>query len=324
MMSKADFKALTKREAARIILDAKNPVVLMHVRPDADTAGTAAALCEVFKLLGKSASYACSDDIPKRLKFILEGIPRAEFYKDCDIITVDIASPKQAGEILEKIPTPRLMIDHHALGDPFADNYIRPDASSAAEALFDIIEVLINDGFLTLTKTVAAHFFTAIASDTGGFRFSSARPATFRLAARLIETGIDHAEISHKLFFSKSAEELRAEGFIAGKIKLFQGGRIAVASHDRREREELGLCEGHFDCAIDTVRSIAGVEIALLVRETDKGDFRASIRSTGKDVATVAKAFGGGGHVRAAGCSPIANSKEEAVGMILDELKKLF
>lgn len=323
-MSKTDFKALTKEEAARIILDAKNPVVLMHVRPDADTAATAAALCEVFRLLGKGASYACSDDIPKRLDFILEGIPRAEIFDGRDVISVDVASPKQAGEILDKLPAPRLMIDHHAIGEPFADSYIRPDASSAAEVLFDIVEVLINDGALSLTKTVAAHLFTAVASDTGGFRFSSARPATFRLAARLIETGIDHAEISHKLFFSKSADELRAEGFIAGKIKLFQDGRIALASHDRRERCELGLREADFDCAIDTVRSIAGVEIALLVRETDKGDFKASIRSTGKDVATVAQKFGGGGHIRAAGCSPVAKTAEDAVQMILDELQKLF
>lgn len=297
------FRSLTASEAADIILGAEDPAILIHVHPDADTVGTAAALADVFSQLGRTAAYVSSDDIPSRLAFIIGDVPRVHDCRGRTVISVDVASPKQGGCALEGIGSVALMIDHHGVGEAFADHYTLPDASSAAEVLVDIIDELIARGRIAMTKKTAAALFAAISSDTGGFRFSSATPKTFRIAARLIETGIDHADISHKLFFSKTIGQIRAEGFISSRTELFAHGRIAVACHTKRDRELLGLCEEDFDCAIDTVRSIAGVETAVLIRETDTGDFKASLRSVGQNVAEVARMFGGGGHVRAAGCT---------------------
>ena len=100
------------------------------------------------------------------------------------------------------------------------------------------------------------------------------------------------------------------------------GGKIAYAVVTRREMEKLGVEYEHFDTAIDIVRTICGVKIAFIVKETDKGEFRASLRSMGADVSKIAASFGGGGHIRAAGCTVIADSIESAAKMILERAKR--
>ncbi len=319
----AEFKLLSARAAAEVILEVKNPVILIHVHPDADTVGTAKALAEVFRSLGKEPSYTSEDDIPKRLRFIINDLPRVKKTEGFELISVDVASPKQGGAPLAASQKPRLMIDHHKIGEPFADGYIIPDASSAAEVLLDIIDELISMGKITLTKKMAEPLFAAMSSDTGGFRFSSATPKTFRTAARLIETGIDHADISHKLYFSKSLGQIRAEGFISEKIELSDDGSLAIATLSESERVSLGLSDEDFSSAIDIIRSVEGVNIAVFLRELGKKSYKASLRSTGKNVAEAARAFGGGGHIRAAGCTISAESTEEAKDMLMSVLKDI-
>ncbi len=319
-----EYKSLTAREAAEILLEARDPVIVMHKNPDADTAGTAAALIEVLRLLGKNAAFACSDKIPERLEFILKDAPRAAAFEGRAVITADVASLAQIGSLADCIGDISLMIDHHEVGEPFAPHYIKKGASSAAEVLYDLIRELEDMGKLTLTQKIAEPLFAAICSDTGSFKYSSAHPSTFRIAARLIECGIDHAEIAHKLFSEKTRTQLSAEGYVASKISTLSDGRIAYVSHTKAERDALGASEEDFECAIDVVRELRGVRVAIVVRETDTGGIRASLRSTGENVAEVARKFGGGGHVRAAGCSPKAKSVDEAVKMLTDELIKLF
>ena len=144
-----DYKHLTKEECADLLLSAKSPTVLMHVRPDGDTVGTAIALVRVFEALGKKAAFLCKDKIPERLEFIL-GKAEQNGAPTGDIITVDVASPSQAGGLLEKLPAPLFSIDHHAVNTPFAPNYTVEGASSAAEALMDVLEVLEDRGLLKI------------------------------------------------------------------------------------------------------------------------------------------------------------------------------
>ena len=118
--------------------------------------------------------------------------------------------------------------------------------------------------------------------------------------------------------------QIRAEGYIASRIKTLLDGKIAYATHTKEERDSIGATEEDFECAVDIVRALRGVMVAFVVRKTDKGGIRASLRSVGPDVAAVAKKLGGGGHVLAAGCSPETKDINEAVKMITDELVKLF
>lgn len=324
MATGSNYAKLDAHECALRLAEIKKPLILIHVKPDGDAVGSAAALAEIFRQLGENAEILSADKIPDRLGFILEATETktAESVEGRTAISIDVASPSQLGALLESAPAPVLMIDHHAVGEQFADGYISPEASSAAEALYDIALILESLGKIEFNSRLAYALYTAISSDTGCFAFSNARSKTHLCVARLLELGIDAADINNRLFHSKSREQLAAEGFIASKIKTTEDGKVAYATLSQKERESLGVVSEHFETAIDVVRSLRGTEIAFVVKEDKEGKLKVSLRSNGADVASVAKRFGGGGHTRAAGCSVVANDVENAAEIILREINK--
>lgn len=318
----SEYKKLTARECAERLLEIENPLVLMHARPDGDTVGAGIALCEIFKALGKKPVYASEDNIPKRLEFLTSDNELASSFEGKEIVAVDIAAPKQAGNLLASLPAPKLMIDHHEFGIPFADFYTVKGLSSAGEAVLNVALELENMGKISITQKIAYPIYAAMSSDTACFRYSSANDKTYEMAALLINTGIDFSDINHRLFNSKLPEQIKAEGFTSSKIKTAFSGKVAYAEISLAERRALGLDFEFFETSVDVVRQLFGVEIAFVVKESDTGEIRASLRSLGANVAKIATELGGGGHVRAAGCSPNANSVEEASQMILDLIEK--
>lgn len=322
----ADFKELSLSECVDILLLTERPLVLMHVRPDGDTVGSAAGLMRLFKMLGRPVKYASTDKVPDRLAFLLEGLDMASEneYASMTPISIDVPSPMQLGDIIERIPAPRLMIDHHEVASPFADIYTVRGMSSAGEVLYLIAEEMIRRGLITMTPELAYPIYAAISSDTGSFAYSNTSSDTYRRAASLIDTGIDFTDINHRLFSSKSAEQLRAEGLVSGRLYTSSGGRVAYSYISRAEREAMGLMMEHFETAIELVRSVRGAEIAFIIKETDKGEFKGSLRSVGADVTKVASRFMGGGHIRAAGCTVKAESAEEAARILLLAVEKEY
>ena len=322
-----EFKSLTIKECAERLLEIKRPLIIMHANPDADTVGSAAALADIFEMLGERAHYLCHDKIPARLAFLLDRLSPAEDLSGLTPIAVDIASPAMLGscrDILTGELSVRLMIDHHEVGEMFADCYKIPGASSAGEVVLDIALLLESMGKITLTKQLAEHLFAAMSSDTGAFRYSNATADTYKKAGMLLSLGIDHARISHLLYFSKSEAQIRAEGLASAKLKTAAGGKIAYSYVTQSELSNSSLHLSDFDTAIDIVRSLIGVEIALFAKEVRPGEFKASLRSTGADVSLIAKEFGGGGHVRAAGCTVSGATAEDAISAILFEIEKIY
>ena len=320
-----NYKRLSAREAAERILEIKNPIILIHVRPDGDAVGSAAALSLIFRQLGYQAPIKSADRIPTRLSFILEKT-ETQVTEDTDgytPVSVDTASPSQLGAPADTA-MPTFMIDHHAVGEQYADGYIRADASSAAEALYDVARELETMKKIEIDFKIAFALYAAISSDTGCFAYSNVTPTTHRYAAELMEYGIDSADINHRLFSSKTEAEIKAEGYISSKLKTAFGGRISYATLSLEEIKFLSLDTQHFDTAIDVVRSVFGAEIAFVIKETEPGKYKASLRSTRADVSKIASAFGGGGHIKAAGCSPRAESITEACEIILKESIKIL
>ena len=319
-----DYRSLTARETAERLSALRCPTVIMHARPDGDTVGSCAALIKILGQLGISAEYACADTVPARLSFLLEGETRSESLDGRELIAVDVASKAQLGTLSEYADKIILTIDHHEVNSPFSDNLTTPRASSAAEAVYDVLDELISLGKAELTCEVAYPLYAAISSDTGGFMFSSASSATYRRAAALIDCGIDFSDINHRLFHSKSPDQIRAEGYTASKIKTACNGKIAYATLSYAELTELRLNREHFETAIEIIRSVENAEIALFVRENADKTLKASMRSTGANVASVAAEFGGGGHIRAAGCSPVAESAEDGAELLISRLQALL
>lgn len=320
----SELKKLSPKECAQRLTSLKKVTVIMHARPDGDTVGSASALLKILKLLGADAQYACADKIPDRLAFLLQDEKETLDFADRELVAVDVASATQLGALAHLSEKICLTVDHHAFSTPFSDNLTIPDASSAGEVVFEVMDELIKMGKANITKEIAYPLYAAISSDTGGFLFSSASATTYRRAAELIGTGIDFSDVNHRLFHSKSKEQIQAEGFIASKLKTRADGKIAYATLSREERLNSGALQEHFETAIDVIRSLIFAEIALFVRENDDGTLKASIRSTGANVAEIAAQFGGGGHVRAAGCSPKADSAEAGAELLLTRLEELF
>ena len=297
--------------------------IFRHFRPDGDAVGSMTALAEIFRLLGRSPKILLREDTPSRLAFLTEGIERAESPLGQTLVAVDTASPSQLGELYEQ-QIPSLSIDHHRVNTPYSDNYTEADASSAGEVLYTLARELESMGKLSISRRLAERLYAAISSDTGGFLYSNATERTYLAAAHLISLGIDHAEINRKLFNSKTLNTVRAEGYTAMRLKRAAEGRITYFTLPKKEREELGLPFEAFETAIDMTRVLEGTEIAFVLKESDDGKYKGSIRSVGQNVAEVAGRHNGGGHVRAAGCTVTADSLEAAEKILLADLIEIL
>lgn len=321
-----EITALSATEFAKALFAVEHPVIFTHTHPDGDTVGTAAALAAAYRATGKVAFYASEDPLPERLAFLMEKTPRTESFDGLTRIAVDTASPVQLGRYAEAATGGTgfaLMLDHHEVGKPFAPYFLIPGASSAGEVLLAVLDEAEKLGILTLTREIASPLYAAISSDTGCFRFSNTAPSTHLAAARLLSLGIDAADINHRLYESKSRGQIAAEGLTADRL-CTPLPHVAGALIPRAVRESLGIPLSDFETAIDVVRSLAGTEVAYIIKETDDGAFRVSLRSTGTDVSAVAASFGGGGHVRAAGCTIRATDMDIAETMLVEKLKEFL
>lgn len=313
---------------ARKLLSASRPLFVMHRRPDGDTVGSVCALMHISRAMGKTPFGICADPIPERLAFLTEGLevgsslPKPPFTA----IAVDVATREQLGSLAELPFRISFMLDHHEVGAPFADHLVLPKAAAAGEVVYAVAEALVRFGVLSAIPTEAkVALYAALSSDTGCFRYSNVTPTTLRCAAALLEEGdVDAADVNHRLFEMKSEKQLRAEAFAIEHTKTSPDGKIAWVLITDADRQALGVEEEHLETVIDMVRSRAGVEVALAVREQPSGVLRASMRSSGFDVARIAARFGGGGHLRAAGCTVVADSPRAALDRVLAEIECRF
>ena len=319
----AEYAALTFEEIITRISEPKNTLILFHRNPDADAVGSAYALKKILADLGSRAWCVCGEELPPRLEFLADGeqesvLPEQipEDFAAERIIAVDTASPFQLGRLNELYgDRVDLMIDHHGVGEPYANHYIRPEAAATGEIMFDLVKQLATDGLVEIDEALCVDLYAAISADTGGFRFSNVTADTHMRAAELMASGIDSAEINHLLFDCFSMEQLRARAAGISNLQLFSGGKVAVITFPYALKAALGLEDHHLSTLVDVARSLEGVMIAISVRQpgTD-GSFHVSMRaSCDYDVSEVCARFGGGGHERAAGCTFSAENMEDAV-----------
>ena len=311
----------------------KKTLILFHRNPDPDAVGSAFALRRMLGEIGSEAYCICGEELPGRLRFLSEGdqesvLPSSvphDFLPE-RILSVDVASPEQLGSLQAEYENRvDYMIDHHGRGTPFADYYIDPKAAATGEILFDFY-AMIHPG--KWSAPICRALYAAISGDTGCFRFSNATPRTHRLAATLLESGIDAARINHLLFESKSPAQIRAEGAGSSNLRLYANGKIAVIPFSYAQKSALELCDDDLSTLIDVARSVEGVLLAFTVRQpTEAAEFRVSLRAAcSYDVAALAAQFGGGGHPRAAGCTVKAPDPESAVQAVLGkiDISRLF
>ena len=327
------YNQLSFSELCDKLAEKKSTLILFHVRPDGDSVGSALALKILLEMSGGKAWCVCANEIPQRLKFLsedvqgsalIESIPDDFSYER--VITVDTASASQLGALYEKFEDKiDFMIDHHAKGEPYADHYVAPEASAAGEIIFDISREFLKRGIVeSIPKKLDFCVYAAISSDTGCFKYPNVTAKTHICSAELMSSAIDTAEINRLLFDSKSMEVLAAEKAGFDTIKMFHNGKIAVVFFTYDMKTELGVLDEHLETLIDVARSVEGVEVAVAIRQpnADKS-FRVSTRSANSvDVSAVCAYFGGGGHIRAAGCTIVADSIWHVADLVVGEIEK--
>ena len=327
------LKKLTLSDICDRFSEIKNTVILFHVRPDGDAVGSALATKLLLEAAGSRVWCICANEIPQRLAFLSEGIQNSSLPENMPddfsierVITVDTASSTQLGELWNSFGDKiEFMIDHHAKGEPYADYYVASDAAAAGEIIFDISREMLARGIIkAIPEKTDYCLYAAISSDTGCFKYSNVTPKTHICSAEILKSGVDTAEINRLLFDSKSMEVLAVEKAGFDTLKMFHNGKIAVVFFTYEMKQKLGVLDEHLETLIDVARSVEGVDVAIAIRQPgpDK-TFRVSTRSSSAvDVSAVCAFFGGGGHIRAAGCTIVADSIQHVADLVITEVEK--
>jgi Exopolyphosphatase-related proteins len=285
----------------------KNVVVITHIRPDGDTLGSAYGLKYAVEdnFPDKKVTVLCGEEIKDRLQFIFgEDAPLLTLDElDHDlVIAVDSAEPVLMGENAKFAEAGKIniKIDHHVNGSCYADiNYIDDKASSCGEIIFDICKKLGE-----ITEKVALPLYAAICSDTGNFRFRNVTAITHRITAELIDTGIDQADISRKLYGMKTQKELISQRLALNNLRYYNNGSIAVTMITNEMKLQNSITDDDLGDINSITLDIEGVDLGITIKQfDDKPDkFRVSMRSSENvDASVICNKLGGGGHVRASG-----------------------
>ncbi|WP_411675789.1 DHH family phosphoesterase [Caproicibacter sp.] len=310
-------------EAAARLQKAERVLILSHQFPDGDTLGCASALCRGLRRMGKRAAIRCSDEIGPKYEFLFRGLPDDEFEPDL-VAAVDIADEKLLGEPLEsewggKID---LCVDHHPSNTLYAaETCLNPKAAATCEIIFDLLRELK----VEITPDIAAPLYTGITTDTGCFKYINVTPRTYRIAADLVETGIDAPTINREMFDTKSRARLDMERRVLDSIGYDCGGRVAVIVISRQMVRESGAREDDLDGLATIPRGIEGVIVGVTLREKEDGAWKVSLRAHDPaNASEICEKFGGGGHKGAAGCTlnlPLAEAKEQMLRAVREYLK---
>lgn len=310
---------ITLEQAAEFLLQNDNFLILSHANPDGDTEGCAHGLCGALQRIGKKARLACSDPLSERFSYMEEAIEKQDFKESC-VVSVDIADRSLLGELEQPYGNKvDLAIDHHVSHKPFAKRiYVDDSAAAACEIIYDLVKLL---GANTLDEKTAKCIYTGIATDTGCFKFGNTTKLTHEKAGALMEYGFEAAALNYLLFDMKTKARLGLERYVFENIEFFASDKGAVIALSKDILNKVDTEDVNGISALP--RQIQGVEVGVVLKEKKDG-WKVSLRSNSVNVQEICSLFGGGGHIRAAGCTIKTDSAEEAKKLITEAVTKVL
>ena len=312
---------ISLHQASQYLFGAENVVITGHVHPDGDCLGSMLALYRLLQQKRVKARLVLDDDIPAFYSFLpdLRIIEKPFQLIETDLLIVlDASDIDRIGRVRELVSAPILNIDHHVSNTGFADYlYLDQQATATGSILY---ELFCQEG-VKPDESAATCLYTAIATDCGFFRYANTTSDTLRYASELLDCGVQPAMVAEALE-TKPASNIFNLIRVLETLEIVLNGRMAcvTVSPDILETGE------STDDFINYPRSIEGVEIAAMFKQTDANSTRISLRSRNVDVSAIALSFGGGGHKRAAGCSidePLCDAKRKIVAAAATALKDI-
>jgi phosphoesterase RecJ-like protein len=302
-------------------------LLVTHENPDGDALGSILATKLALDELGKdSVMYlGGAGALPLEYGFMNLADLRRELPADAEervLVALDCANAARMGldaGVLERVPL-SLDIDHHHDNTRFARiNLVVPAASSTSEIVRDVLRELD----VELTPEIAEALYIALVTDTGRFQYTNTTPKALRLAAELVEAGVDIQRVFQGIYESVDFAKLKLLARALERARVFEGGRLVISYLVRADFNELGVGEEYAEGIIDYLRAVDGSDMAAMIREPPEppaADRRISLRASRDelDVSAIARKGGGGGHRQAAGFSS-SSSIDEIIAFIRRE-----
>jgi len=306
MASDSDYRA-----ALAELRRARSVALTTHVKPDSDGLGSAAALRRWLLALGKTVDTILPTAPPEKYAFLDPDRAFKVAGRDVDLAALappDLVCVLDAGTwqqleglqpLVGESGAPVLVIDHHRTVDPLDDvALIDPDAAATVV----IVHRLLTEGGATMDAETATYLFAGLVGDTDWFRLPNVSPATFRLAASLVEAGADPTRIHAHLHLTDTLAKLRLWARAIETLHPALGGSAMVMHVSRAMFRDEGADIGDTENLINECMRVRGTQVGVMLVETEADQVRISLRSVpGVDILQVAERFGGGGHIRAAG-----------------------
>lgn len=302
-------------ELLKLIRENNKFLITGHVNPEGDSIGSCLALALGLKKMKKKVCVLSKDPVPDMLKFlpcsdlIKNRMPAGNF----DVLfLIDCNTMKRTGfENLRAKTT--AVIDHHMAKKEHLHDiaWIVPEAAAAGELVYKLLKALN----IPIDKKISINLFTAVFTDTGGFRYSNTTPESMKISCELIKAGAKPWDVTKEVYENISFDRMRL--LTMSLSTLEKRDDIGWMTATRRMLENTNTSAQDTESFVNYPRKIKGIEVAVFFRENNKNLYKISLRSKGKvNVADIAKMFGGGGHASAAGC--------EINGSLPDVERKIF
>lgn len=298
--------------------------ILGHVRPDGDCVGSCLALYNYVKAVRPQIGVQVYLETPAPKFSYLNGFDAissetedGSCYDLC--ICLDSGDRERLGAFSGYLDTAgdSLCVDHHITNRGYChDNVVVPEASSTCEVLYGLMDEA------QISRNVAECLYTGIIHDTGVLQYSNTSRKTMEIAGKLLETGIDGSRIVRESFYQKTYVQNQILGRALLESILFLDGRCIFSVIRQKDMAFYGVTGQDLDGIVDQLKLTAGVECAIFMHETDSHEYKISMRSNSDlDVSRVAAYFGGGGHVKAAGCT-MRGSVHDVVNNLSEQIEK--
>lgn len=315
---------MTLDDILKEVEKAETIVVLAHENPDGDAIGSSVGLCIALQNMGKKAEVLMKE-FPANFSFLpgIENVKKEASYEKYDMaIVVDCPDIKRVNSIyIPYFESAKVTaeFDHHSKNSMFGDynivNHVSPACAQILVSSFEYLNIEI-------TKDIATCFLTGIITDTGGFKNSGITTETFEFAGWALAKGVNVSKIYRESMLITTKTKFEMQKLAMDRMEFSEDGKVAFTYITREDDERIGMEPGDHDGIVELGRNIIGVEVSVFLYQREDSSFKASLRSNDYvDVADVCMMFGGGGHIKAAGCT-LEMPLEEAKKAILTEVKK--